>query len=133
MHEVDAPDVVRMGWPQPDDRTVLVVQTPALLVAFRQLKSLFAPDPLNLLVVHLPAFDTQQLRYLAIAVTTVLLRQPDQRQPQGVIVSVCRLVMQRASRQTDHPTGSPLRRCELLTRVDNGLTKLFGRQALGFR
>ena len=110
-----------------------MVQTPALLVAFRQLKSLFAPDPLNLLVVHLPAFDTQQLRYLAIAVTTVLLRQPDQRQPQGVIVSVCRLVMQRASRQTDHPTGSPLRRCELLTRVDNDLTKLFGRQALGFR
>jgi len=70
---------------------------------------------------------------LAITLAAVLLRQPDQRQPQGVIVSVCRLVMQRASRQTDHPTGSPLRRCELLTRVDNGLTKLFGRQALGFR
>jgi len=67
-------------------------------MTLRQLKAFFAPDPLNLLVVHLPAFDTQQFRYLAIAVAPILLRQPDQGEPQGGIV-----------------------------------TKLPGRQALGFR
>ena len=102
---------------------VLVVETPALLVPLRQLKSLFAPDPLNLLVVHLPAFDAQQLRNLSIAVTAILLRQPDQGQPQFVIVSVCPLVMQRAARQTNHPACPPLRRRELLAYMDNGLTE----------
>ena len=112
---------------------VLVVEPPALLVPLRQLKSLFAPDPLNLLVVHLPAFDAQQLRYLAIAVAAILLRQPDQGQPQGIIISVGRLVLQGTARQTNHPAGPPLRRRQLLARMDNGLTKLLGRQALGFR
>ena len=133
MYEVDAPDMVGMGWPQPDDRSILVIEPPALLVPLRQLKSLFAPDPLNLLVVHPPAFDAQQLRYLAIAVAAVLLRQPDQSQPQGVIVSIGRLVMQGAARQANHPAGPSLRRRELLARMDNSLTKLPGRQALGFR
>lgn len=75
--EVDAPDVVRVQRSQPDDRAVLVVEPSALPVSLRQLKPLFAPDPLNLLVVHLPAFYTQQLCNLAIAVAPVLLRQPD--------------------------------------------------------
>ena len=35
--EVDGPDVVRMGWPQSDDRAVLVVEPLALLVALRKL------------------------------------------------------------------------------------------------
>ncbi len=35
--EVDGPDVVRMGGPQPDDRAVLVVEPLALLVALREL------------------------------------------------------------------------------------------------
>ena len=60
MHEVDAPDVVRMGRPQTNDRAVLVIKSLALPVSLRQLQSLFALDPLNLLVVYLPAFDTQQ-------------------------------------------------------------------------
>ena len=135
MHEVDAPDVVRMGRPQPDDRSILMIEPPAFLVPLRQLQSLFAPDPLNLLMVYLPALDTQQLRYLAIAVAAILLCQPDQSQPQGIIISIslCRLVLQRTTRQTDHPAGPPLRCRELLTCMDNGLTELPGRQALGFR
>ena len=98
VYEVDAPDMVGMGRPQPYDRSILVVEPTALFMTLRQLKAFFAPDPLNLLVVHLPAFDTQQFRYLAIAVAPILLRQPDQGEPQGGIV-----------------------------------TKLPGRQALGFR
>ena len=81
----------------------LVVEPSALLVPLRQLKPLFAPDPLNLLVVHLPAFDAQQFRYLAIAVASVLLGQPDQGQSQSIIISAGRLVLQRTSRQANHP------------------------------
>ena len=133
MHEVDAPDVVRMGRPQPDDRAVLVVDPTALLMTLRQLKPLFAPDPLNLLVVHLPAFDTQQFRYLAIAVAPISLRQPDQGEPESIIIFSGRLVLQGTTRQANHPAGPPLRCRELLARMDNGLTELPGRQALGFR
>ena len=133
VHEVDAPDVVRMRGAQPDDRTVLVVKPSPLLVPLRQLKSLFAPDPLNFLVVHLPAFDTQQLGNLAIAVAPILLRQPDQSQPKSLIISPGRLVLQGASRQTDRPACPSLRRRELLTCMNNGLTELLRRQALGFR
>jgi len=133
VHEVDAPDVVRMGQPQPDDRAVLVVEPTALLMTLRQLKPLFAPDPLNLLVVHLPALDTQQFRYLAIAVASVLLGQPDQGEPESIIIFSGRLVLQGTTRQANHPAGPPLRCRELLARMYNGLTELPGRQALGFR
>ena len=119
--------------PRPDDRAVLVIEPPALLMTLRQLEPLFAPGPLNLLVVHRPAFDTQQRRNLAIAVAPVLLRQPDQIQPQGSIIFPGRLVLQGTKRQSNHPAGSPFRRRELLARMDNGLTELPGRQALGFR
>jgi len=133
VYKVDAPDVVRMGRPQPYDRSILVVEPSALLVPLRQLQAFFAPDPLNLLVVHLPTFDAQQFGYLAIAVAPVLLGQLDQGQSQSIIISAGRSVLQRTSRQANYPAGPPLRRCELLARMDHGLTKLFGRQALGFR
>ena len=133
VHEVDAPDVVRMRRPQADDRTVLVIEPSALLVPLRKLQPFFAPEPFHLLVVDLPAFDAQEFRYLAIAVPTVLLGQPDQSQPQRIIIPLGRLVLQGASRQTDHPACPSLRRRELLARVNDGLTELLCRQALGFR
>ena len=93
MHEVDGPDVIGMVRAQPNDRAVLVIETSALSLPLRQLKALFAPDPLNLLVVSLPAFDMQQLGNLAIAVELILLRQPDQRQPQGIVIFVLGLLI----------------------------------------
>ena len=66
--------------------SLFVIEPSALSVPLRQLKALFAPDPLKLLVVHLPAFDMQQLGNLAIAVAPILLRQPDQRQPQSIVI-----------------------------------------------
>ena len=133
VYSIWIPDVVRMGRSQPNDRAVLVVETPAFLVSLRQLKAFFAPDPLNLLVVHLPAFDTQQFRYLAIAVAPISLRQPDQGEPESIIIFSGRLVLQGTTRQAYHPAGPPLRCRELLTCMDNGLTELPGRQALGYR
>ncbi|OUX28449.1 MAG: hypothetical protein CBE16_06900 [Rhodospirillaceae bacterium TMED256] len=41
---------------------------------------------LFLLVVHLPAFDMQQLGNLVIAVAPILLPQPDQRQLQSIVI-----------------------------------------------
>jgi hypothetical protein len=77
--EVDAPDVVRVHRPEPDDRAVLVVEPSTLLVSLRQLQPFLSPDPLDLLVIDLPAFDAQELCDLAIAVPAVLLGQSDQR------------------------------------------------------
>jgi hypothetical protein len=133
MYEVDTPDMVRMGRPEPDDRAVPVVETPALLMPLRHLQPFFTPQALNLLVVYPPALDTKQSRYLAVAITPVLLRQPDQGQPQGVVITLGRLIVQGTAGQADHPAGSSLRCGQLLTRMDNGLTKIPARQALGFR
>ena len=111
---MDGPDAVRMGWPEPTGRAVLV------------------GEPLALLVGDLPAFDVEQFGYLARAIPTVLRRQPDQSQPQRVVISLRRLVVQGASRQADHPACPPLRRCELLACANDGLTELVSGQALGF-
>jgi len=59
VHEVDAPHMVRMRRAQPDNRAVLVIQASAFLMPLRQLQPLFPPQSLNLLVVHLPALDTE--------------------------------------------------------------------------
>ena len=57
VHEVDGPDMVRMGWPEPDDRAVLVIEPLALLVSLRKLQPFLAPEPLDLLVIDPPALD----------------------------------------------------------------------------
>ena len=93
VHEVDGPDVIGMGRAQPDDQAVLVIEPSALSVPLRQQKALFAPGPLNLLVVYLPAFNMQQLGNLAIAVAPILLRQPDQCQPQSIVIFVLGLLI----------------------------------------
>lgn len=54
-------------------------------------------------------------------------------QPQSLVISPGQSVLQGTSCQTDHPACPPLRRRELLARMNNGLTELLGRQALGFR
>ena len=43
MHKIDRPDVVGMCGPQADDRAILVIEPPSLLVAMGQLQSFFAP------------------------------------------------------------------------------------------
>lgn len=71
VHEVDAPDVIGMRRPKPDDRAVVVVEPSALRVAVGLLQPFFAPQALDLLVVHTPAFDPQQLGNLAVAIAAI--------------------------------------------------------------
>ena len=122
MDEVNAPDVVRMLRPQPNDRAVLVIEPFTSLVAIRQLQTFFPPQPLDLLVIDDPAFDTKKLGDLAITVTAILLGQLDQCQAEFVIILWCCLVAQTAPRQADRFAGSSLRRIELLTNMNYSLT-----------
>jgi hypothetical protein len=62
-------------------------------------------------VVHLPAFDTQQLRYLAIAVAPISLRQPDQGEPESIIIFSGRLWYCRELR--DRPITRQVRRSDV--------------------
>jgi len=59
MDEVYAPDMVLILGAQPDDRAVLVVEALPLLVTLRYLEALFPPQPFDLLVIDLPAFNAE--------------------------------------------------------------------------
>lgn len=107
MDEVDGPDVAWVCRPQVNDRDVLVI------------------DP--------PTLDVKQLSDLAIPLSPVLLCWPDDCQPQRIVVSRCRPVLQGAPRETRHPARPPLGRGELLARMNDGLTELLCGPALGFR
>ena len=72
---------------KPDDRAVLVIEPSSLLVSLWKLQPFFTPQPLDFLVIDLPAFDVKQFSDLAIAISAVLLRQPDQSKPQRIIIS----------------------------------------------
>ena len=77
MNKVDAPDVIGILRPQADNRTVFVIEPFALFVTLRQLQTFLTPDPLNPLVIDVPALDLQQLCNLAITVPAILLGQSD--------------------------------------------------------
>lgn len=72
MDEVDAPDVIGIKWPQSDHGAVLMIKPFPPFMTMWELQSLFAPEPFHLLVIDLPAFDTQKLCDLAIAITAIL-------------------------------------------------------------
>ena len=97
-----------MGWSQPDDGTVLVIKPSSRLVSLWKLKSFLTPEPLDLLVIDPPALDVKELRDLAIAISTVLFCQPDDRQPQCIVVFRRRSILQGAPRQANHPARPPL-------------------------
>jgi len=75
MNEVDAPNVIGILRPQADDGSVFVIEAFAFLVMLRQLQTFFSPQSLHLLVIDLPAFNTQEFSDLSIAVTPILLDQ----------------------------------------------------------
>ena len=112
-----------------------MVETAALLVALRQLQAFFTPEPLDLLVIDLPAFEPQQLGDFSIAIAAILFGQPDQRQAQGLIIILAftGLILLRRARHADRPAGAPLGCVELLAYMDHGLAQVSRLQALGFR
>ena len=65
---------------QADDRTVFVIKPPAFLMTLGKLKTFFTPEPLYFLMIDLPPFDTQKCCYFTVAITTILLGKPNQRQ-----------------------------------------------------
>ena len=75
MNEVNAPYMVGIFRAKTDNRAVFVIKAFAFLVAFGKLQAFFPPQPLYFLMIDVPAFNTQQFGYLAIAVAPVLLRQ----------------------------------------------------------
>jgi len=64
--------------------------------------------PLAFLVVHSPAFDTQKFGNLAIAITAILLGQPDHVQPQSFIIFGCGFVLLGATANANNPAGTAL-------------------------
>ena len=112
---------------------MLVIEPSSLLVSLRELQSFLAPKKLDLLVIDPPAFNAKQFGDLAIAITTVLLRQPDQSQSQLVIISRDWSILQGAPRDANHLEHPSLRRRKLLARMNDGPTELLYGQALGFR
>ena len=118
---------------QPDDRAVLVVEASLLLVALRLLQPFLAPEPLHLLVIDPPSLDPQKFGHLAIAVPAIALRQPDHGEPQLIVIPLDGPVLHETAGKADHLARPTLGRGEFLTRMNDGLTKLARRQALGFR
>nr|WP_068317698.1 hypothetical protein [Aliiruegeria sabulilitoris] len=133
MARIDAPDVIGVRRSQSNDRAVLVIEAALLLVTLRLLEAFLAPEPLHLLVVDAPALDPQQLCHLSIAITPIALRQSDHGKPQLIVVLFDSPVLHGTAGKSDHLAGPAFGRGEFLTRVNDGLTKLARRQALGFR
>ncbi|MEM6758507.1 MAG: hypothetical protein AAF601_03410 [Pseudomonadota bacterium] len=132
MHKIDAPDVIGILRSEPDDRAVLAVQPFAFLVSLWGLQAFFAHS-FDLFMIDCPAFDTQQLGDLAVALAPVLFGQPDHCQTQRLIILWGHPVLKRTARQPDHTAGAPFRCCQLLSGMHHGLTKLVCRQAFGFK
>ena len=63
-----------------------MVEPLALLVPVRQLKSFFAPEALNLLVIDRPAFQAQKLADFAVPVPSVLFGEPEQNKTQIIVI-----------------------------------------------
>ena len=57
-HEVVAPRMISMGWPQPDARAVVQPQPPSLRLLCGHLQPLLTPDPFHPLMVHAPSLES---------------------------------------------------------------------------
>jgi hypothetical protein len=97
----------------------MVIKPLAAFVPVRQLQAFLAPDPLDPLVIDGPAFGSQELADLPVAVAAILFGQADQGQTQVILVPGGRLIAQSTAGNPDSLTGPPLGCPELLTRMDN--------------
>ena len=111
--------MVRIPWPQADNRCIVVIKPLAVFVPVRQLQAFLAPDPLDPLVIDGPAFGPQKFADLPVAVAAILFGQPDQGQTQIILVPGGRLIAQSTAGNPDNLTGPPLGCPKLLTRMDN--------------
>ena len=91
-----------MHWPEPDDRTVVVVEPFSLLVMLRLLQAFFAPEALQLLVVYAPALDPQEFKNLTVAIAP---GKAEHGQPQIIVVPRDSPILHRTAGETDHPAS----------------------------
>ena len=127
MDEIYAPDMVPIFGAQPDDRTVLVIEALPFLVTLRYLETLFPPQPFDLLVIDLPAFNAEQLGNLPVAIAAILLCQSDQSQPKAVIISGRFRIALCGPCHADRSASPPLGWPEFLTHMDYSLTQIGNR------
>lgn len=117
--EVDRPDMVRVLRPQADNRCIVVIKPLAAFVPMRQLQAFLAPDSLDLLVIDGPAFGSQELADLAVAVAAILFGKTDQGQPQVILALRDCLIAQGVAGDSEDLAGPPLGCPELLAPLDN--------------
>src|ERR1039458_263221 len=107
--KVVAPDVIRMFRTKPHARTVVQPQPASWLLLRRHFQPFPPPDPLHPVPSHIPTRSLQHRRDPAIAVTTILARQLDDRSRQRVfIVALGRDVPLRPSPLPQQPARTPL-------------------------
>ena len=81
------PDMIAMGWPQPDARPFIEPQPPSLGLVFRHLQHLLAPDPFHSPVIYSPSLPAQGSRKSAVSLAAKLAGQPhDPRHKTGLII-----------------------------------------------
>ncbi len=86
LDEVVGPDMVPPVGSEPDTGPVVKPEPVSLGLLGRDLEPLAPPDAFYPLVVHMPAFGSQQGRDAPIAVTAILARQVDDRGRQRLLV-----------------------------------------------
>ncbi len=84
--EVVAPHMAGILRPEPNAGTVVKPQTHSLWLSLRYLEPFTSPYQLDPLGIEHPAFVAQQRRNPAIAIAAILLRQPDDRRHQRLLV-----------------------------------------------
>lgn len=86
LHEVVGPDVMPILRPQPHARAVVEPEPASPGLSAWNFQALAPPDPLDPLVVRLPALTAQQRRDPAIAIAAIARCQIDDRARQSVFV-----------------------------------------------
>jgi hypothetical protein len=81
-----------------------------LLVPVRQLKTFFAPQALDPLVIGPPAFDAEEFADLTVPIPPALLGEPDQSETQLIVVLLLCSVALGTPRNAQDLARSPLRR-----------------------
>ena len=86
-------------------------------------------------MINRPAFNAKETGNFAITVPAILLRQSDHRQTQFLVIFMFFDVgiELRTTCQANRFAGSSLRCIQFLTDINNSLTQIGNRQALGFK
>lgn len=112
--EVIAPHMARMCWPEPRARAVVEPQPSSWLLPLRELQPFATPDPLDSVLVHLPACTLQQRCDPAISVASILTGKCNDGLSQAIFVfAPCRPVALRASGLPQQKARMPLTRATL--------------------